>query len=158
MIADALKGDRIIGMVRLRPGFEADYEGRPPIDAIGCAGRITEFELLPDGRYAIVLQGVTRFRVLSEDASRAYRLARVEAVSDTAAPGDAEALGSARERLVALLSVVGIDVGQTSAGDDQVVDTLAQYLEMASARRQQLLEMNGSLRRARALIDFVSAK
>ena len=55
MVADALKGDRIIGMVRLRPGFDADYEGRPPIDAVGCAGRITEFELLPDGRYTIVL-------------------------------------------------------------------------------------------------------
>ena len=33
MIADALKGDRIIGMVLLRPGFEADYAGRPPIFA-----------------------------------------------------------------------------------------------------------------------------
>jgi Lon protease-like protein len=158
MIADALKGDRIIGMVRLRPGFEADYEGRPPIDAVGCAGRITEFELLPDGRYTIVLQGVTRFRVLSEDASRAYRLARVEAVADTVAPGDVEALGAARERLEALLSVVGIELGQTSAGNDEVIDTLAQYLDMASERRQQLLEMNGSLRRARALIDLVSAR
>jgi len=158
MIADALKGDRIIGMVRLRPGFEADYEGRPPIDAVGCAGRITEFELLPDGRYTIVLQGVTRFRVLSEDASRAYRLARVEEIADAAAPGDSEALGAARERLEALLSVVGIELGQTSAGDDEVIDTLAQYLDMASERRQQLLEMNGSLRRARALIDLVSAR
>ncbi|HEY6507075.1 MAG TPA: LON peptidase substrate-binding domain-containing protein [Vicinamibacterales bacterium] len=158
MVADALKGDRIIGMVRLRPGFEAEYEGRPPIDAIGCAGRITEFELLPDGRYTIVLEGVTRFRVVSEDASRAYRLARVEAVADAVAPGDAEALGAAREQLEALLSVVGIELGQTSAGDDEVVDTLAQYLDMASERRQQLLEMNGSLRRARALIDLLSAR
>jgi len=38
MVADALKGDRTIGMVRLRPGFEKDYDGRPPIDAVGCAG------------------------------------------------------------------------------------------------------------------------
>ena len=30
MIADAMKGNKIIGMVRLRPGFEKDYEGRPP--------------------------------------------------------------------------------------------------------------------------------
>jgi Lon protease-like protein len=158
MVADALKGDRIIGMVRLRPGFETEYEGRPPIDAVGCAGRITDFELLPDGRYTIVLQGVTRFRVLGEEATRAYRLARVEAIVDAVAPGDVEALGAARERLEALLSVVGIELGQTSAGDDEVIDTLAQYLDMASERRQQLLEMNGSLRRARALIDLVSAK
>jgi hypothetical protein len=41
MIADALEGDRIIGMVMLQPGYEADYEGRPPIVPIGCAGLIT---------------------------------------------------------------------------------------------------------------------
>ncbi len=158
MIADALKGDRIIGMVRLRPGFEAEYEGRPPIDAVGCAGRIAQFELLPDGRYTIVLEGVSRFRVVSEDTSRAYRLARVEAVADVVAPGDPEALRAARERLEGLLSVVGIELGQTSAGDDEVIDTLAQYLDMASERRQQLLEMNGSLRRALALIDLLSAR
>src|SRR5262245_23557279 len=50
MIADALKGDRIIGMVLLRPGYEADYEGRPPVYAIGCAGVMTDVERLPDGR------------------------------------------------------------------------------------------------------------
>ncbi len=31
MVAEALNGDRIIGMVLLRPGWEADYEGRPPV-------------------------------------------------------------------------------------------------------------------------------
>ena len=31
MVADALQGDRIIGMVLLRPGWEADYDGRPAI-------------------------------------------------------------------------------------------------------------------------------
>jgi Lon protease-like protein len=40
MIADALKGDRIIGMVLLQPGYEKDYEGRPPIRDVGCAGVI----------------------------------------------------------------------------------------------------------------------
>src|SRR5713226_1591196 len=36
MVADALKGDHIIGMVLLKPGYEADYEGRPPVYSIGC--------------------------------------------------------------------------------------------------------------------------
>src|SRR4029079_1787321 len=50
MIADALKGDKIIGMVRLRPGFEKDYDGRPPIYAVGCAGTIAEYGNRPGGR------------------------------------------------------------------------------------------------------------
>jgi Lon protease-like protein len=159
MVADALKGDRIIGMVRLKPGFEADYEGRPPIDAVGCAGRILEYELLPDGRYTIVLAGFTRFRVTGEDSSRPYRLARVDAIPDTGtAAADQPALRASRERLEELLSVVGIELKGAPQDDAQVVDTLAQYLDMTSERRQQLLEMDGPLRRARALIDMLSAQ
>ena len=57
MVADAITGDRMIGMVLLRPGWEQDYEGRPPVYPIGCSGLITHVEQLADGRYNIVLRG-----------------------------------------------------------------------------------------------------
>jgi uncharacterized protein len=158
MIADALKGDRIIGMVRLRPGFEAEYEGRPPIDPVGCAGRIRDYELLPDGRYTIVLEGFTRFRVIGEDQGRPYRLARVDAVPEATTADDRFALRTSRERLETLLSAAGIELGDNPGGDEQVVDTVAQYLEMPAGRRQQLLEMDGPLPRARALIDLLTTR
>src|ERR671915_2515259 len=63
MVADALKGDRIIGMTTLKPGYEANYHGRPPIYDVGCAGIITEVEELAGGRYNIVFRGVVKFRV-----------------------------------------------------------------------------------------------
>jgi Lon protease-like protein len=72
MVADALAGDRIIGMVLLQPGWEASYDGRPPVYPIGCAGVVTNAERLPDGRYNIVLQDSEKFRILSEDG-HAYR-------------------------------------------------------------------------------------
>ena len=50
MVADALADDRMIGMVLLRPGWEHDYEGRPPIYPVGTSGLITNVERLPDGR------------------------------------------------------------------------------------------------------------
>ena len=84
MIADALKGDKVIGMVRLRPGFEKDYEGRPPIYGVGCAGTIEKYEQLPDGRYVILLRGLTTFRIVSEEAQR-------QAVSPGAHRGGARA-------------------------------------------------------------------
>jgi uncharacterized protein len=153
MIADALKGDRIIGMVRLRPGFEADYEGRPPIDAVGCAGVITEAELLPDGRYTIVLRGVTKFRVAQEDASRPYRLARVDAVPETAVPPDDRgALAFERRRMTDLLALQNVELA-SDPKDEQAIDTVAQYLEMSPDERQRLLEMSGVLQRARALVQ-----
>ena len=47
MVADALASDRLIGMVLLRPGWEADYDGRPPVYPIGCSGVITHVERCP---------------------------------------------------------------------------------------------------------------
>ena len=88
MVSDALAGDRIIGMVLLRPGWEQDYEGRPPIYPVGCAGLITHAERLSDGRFNIVLQGLEKFRVLDEDDSldigwRASRISRNRARTGT---------------------------------------------------------------------------
>src|SRR5918996_6103575 len=63
MVDDALKGDRIIGMILLQPGFESNYEGRPPVYAVGCAGVTARAEPLPDGRFNIVLRGLEKFRL-----------------------------------------------------------------------------------------------
>ena len=73
MVADALASDRMIGMVLLRPGWETDYEGRPPVYRIGCSGVITHVERLPDGRYNIVLRGLERFRISRKIARARYR-------------------------------------------------------------------------------------
>ena len=70
MVSEALAGDRIIGMVLLKAGFEAEYNGRPPIFPVGCAGVITHSEPLQDGRFNIVLKGIEKFRVTDEDRSR----------------------------------------------------------------------------------------
>ena len=156
MIADALKGDRIIGMVRLRPGFENDYEGRPPIYAVGCAGRIEKYEQLPDGRYVIQLQGLTVFRVLSEDQRKPYRLGRVEAVPDRLEEQDRLTLRSLRNRLISLLVKVlplGVDLPDASLEDSEFVNVVAQNLPMPEDDRQDLLERPSVLARAQGLID-----
>jgi Lon protease-like protein len=158
MVADALRGDRIIGMVSLQPGHEAEYDGRPPIHAVGCAGRISEVEHLPDGRYALVLRGVTRFRVLSEDHSRPYRLGRVQAIPEAARIGDGSALRADRKRLDAIASTQGIEVSVLTSNDEEAIDALAQYVEMPPERRQELLEMDGAPPRARALLDLLVAR
>jgi len=156
MIADALKGDRIIGMVRLRPGFEKDYEGRPPIYVVGCAGRIQEYEQLPDGRYVILLQGLTPFRVLSENQRKPYRLGRVEAVPDRLAEQERLPLSALRNRLASLLITVlpfGVDPPSASFEDDEFINVVAQNLPMPEDDRQQLLERPSLLARAQALVD-----
>ena len=77
MIADALKGNRIVGMVLLRPGYEKDYDRSPSVFQIGCAGVINEVEQLPNGEYNITLGALTKYRITREEASRPYRIAHV---------------------------------------------------------------------------------
>src|SRR5947207_4199041 len=88
MVADAIAGDRMIGMVLLQPGWEHDYEGRPPVYPIGSSGVITHFERLTDGRYNIMLRGLERFRILEEDNSRVYRRATVQRLADQVLAAD----------------------------------------------------------------------
>lgn len=83
MVEDSLATDRIIALGDLQPGWEKDYAGRPPLRPIGCVGRVVFEELLPDGRYNIILQGLSRFRVLEELPPRAqYREVRAEVLTE----------------------------------------------------------------------------
>lgn len=82
MTQAALDGDRVIGMVLLKPPTRVD-EGRSPIYEIGCAGPIGSLQRLPDGRFNLLLSGVRRFRVLGEErGDEPYRIARIELLPD----------------------------------------------------------------------------
>ena len=157
MVADALEGDRIIGMVMLRAGYEAEYDGNPPIYDVGCAGVITNVERLPDGRYNIVLSGLVKFRITSEDQSRSYRVAEVEALPETLNAGDRDALRGHRPLLMELLSSVapGQDPTPDELPDEMLVNGLAQFVGMTPLDRLDLLRQAGSVARAEALIGLL---
>src|SRR6187401_894355 len=105
MVADAVASDRLIGMALLRPGWERDYEGRPPVYPIGCSGVITHVERLPDGRYNIVLRGLERFRIVSEDDEKTYRRATIDPLVQRPMDTDErQVVRNARARLEALLA------------------------------------------------------
>jgi Lon protease-like protein len=163
MVEDALNGDRIIGMVLLRPGWEGDYEGRPPVYPIGCAGVVTHAERLPDGRFNIVLRGMEKFRIAAEDADRPYRVATVVAVPEPPAESVRQEMRGERRRLETLL--VPQPEGQprdpkvpSSMPDEDLVNALAQYLEFDPVEKQALLERDGLLDRCRSLIELLEMK
>ena len=164
MVTDALAGDRIIGMVLLRPGWEADYEGRPPIYPVGCAGLVTFSEQHADGRYNIVLRGLEKFRVEGEDHSRSYRTARVESMMEEPSEADRAIIREERRRLEALLVPQpqggrGLDpkVPPTMA-DEDLVNALAQYLDLEPLEKQALLEQDCLAGRAAGLVELIEMK
>ena len=164
MTREVLDGDRIVGMTLLKPGFEEQYEGRPPIFPIGCAGVVTHAERLEDGRFNIVLQGVERFRVLDEDHSREFRVGTVEGLGGAeAAASELVAVRTLRDRLervlVPLVERAGAELNiPPSMSDADLIHALAQYLDLEPLEKQALLECDSLLARGSALADLLEMK
>src|SRR5436190_11964798 len=79
MTADALAGDRLIALVLLKPGWEEDYETRPAVHPVACLGRVVADQLLDDGRYNLLVRGLSRVRLLGEAPNgKLYRTAQAE--------------------------------------------------------------------------------
>src|SRR5215216_1637862 len=66
MTADALDGDRLIAMVLPRPGWELDYAGKPAVHPVACLGKVVAEQRLDDGRFNILLRGLSRLRIIEE--------------------------------------------------------------------------------------------
>jgi Lon protease-like protein len=157
MVADALAGDSIIGMVMLQPGFEGDYEGRPPVAAVGCVGVIIASELLADGRYNLIVRGVTKFRILDEDQSRAYRLARAEPVPESVRDADRPLLAQRRRQIEASTRALfpSARLPPAALSDEEAVDAITLTLPLEPTVRQELLEADGPVERARRLLQLL---
>jgi Lon protease-like protein len=87
LMEDALEDDRLIATALLQAGWEEDYHKKPPIHPVVCIGSILNEERLSDGRFNLILQGVTRARITDEiKTGKLYRVARVEIVPDQPPP------------------------------------------------------------------------
>ncbi|MHC5211927.1 MAG: LON peptidase substrate-binding domain-containing protein [Planctomycetota bacterium] len=81
MLAVVRKGDGMLAVATLLPGWETDTSGTPPISEIVGMGRVVKAEQRPDGTSDIVVHGLVRGEVLSEapggTRTLRYRLARI---------------------------------------------------------------------------------
>ena len=166
MVGDALDGERLIGMVMLRPGWERDYESAPPVYPVGCAGFITHADRLPDGRYNIMLRGLEKFRIAQErragTGTEMYRVARVESIVEPAHHGASSTseLSDARKRLERLIAKrlhrAADETIPKDIADDDLVHAIAQHLE--PLEKQALLECDGLLQRCRTLVELLEMR
>jgi Lon protease-like protein len=166
MVQQALAADRLIGMVLLKPGFEADYEATPAIYHIGCAGTITHVERLADGRFNIVLKGIAKFRIDGEDPPAGavlYRAGHVAAVAEPVRDSDRALLQQQRAELESRLAPL-FGVARAASrlpeimSDEDLVNALAQYLALEPVEKQALLELAGPVERARVLLELLEMK
>ena len=77
MVNDALRSTRLIGIIQPDSGgpVESPSGKAVGLKRVGCAGRITQFAELPDGRLQIGLTGIARFLISDElSTARPYRI------------------------------------------------------------------------------------
>ena len=157
MIRDALASDQLIGMVQPR-----DEEEPPALFDVGCLGRISACDELDDGRFNIVLEGLTRFRIAREAAvTTPYR--QVDA-DRTAFDEDGEIVLGITQRaeiereartyadslgyLVDWDSVARLD-------DEMLVNGICQIAPLDVGSKQALLEARDLPDRADLLVQFM---
>lgn len=158
LVRDTLAGPRLVGMVLLRPEWEAGYRGSPPIFETGTAGELVRSDELPDGRFNILLHGVREFTIEREVGRRAYREAAVAWRHE----GGGLLAPAVRERAVEL---VGEYVrrrhpevaGEVSppADDEVFVNFVSQQLDLPVIERQALLEAVGVAARGERLVEVL---
>ena len=164
MAADALAGERRIGMVLLRPGWESHYEGCPEPYEIGSVGHIEHSEQLPDGRYNILLNGQQKFRICRFVQDKPYRRAEVEILPE--ALSGAERAG-ARQRKLSLVQqykslLQGLTRSDVSSLDEllslslaRVINMVAFSLPVSLHEKQALLELGRVVERYDAVVEII---
>lgn len=160
MVDAALAGGRVIGMIQPDPAG-IDRIGLPQLYTVGCAGRLTQFAETGDGRYLIQLTGVSRFRLIGEEAAGTpFRLARVDfsRFENDLRPGLGEE-GVDRPALLAALrsysdaNRIPIDWGSIEqAPNEALVNALSMMSPYGVREKQALLEAEDLRARAAMLI------
>jgi Lon protease-like protein len=166
MTADALAGDRLIALGLLRPGWEADYDGKPAIYPVACLGRVVAEQRLEDGRFNILLRGLSRVRVVEELAQdKLYRTARVQLLGDTAPP-EGQRARELRKRLARAVAAWFPDKGDVYEHFRKLLrteplgslsDIVAFALPVDLEVKQGLLEELDVRQRLRRLLEYLEA-
>jgi uncharacterized protein len=151
MMADCLREPRpLLALAQLKPGWQADYYGRPPLHDVAGAGRVVRQARRADGTYDIELVGVARVRLEELPPNQSYRRAAATLLPDRLPPR-----GVPRTELTTLLTLAAqvIDLASRANSGARaplfaserdapplLLDKLADQFVADPEARQQLLE------------------
>ena len=160
MIDAALASSRLIGMIQ--PSASHSTIGSIlEIESIGCLGRITQIAETGDGRYELVLSGITRFRVGAEEHGgtpfRRFHVSCGEFAADLTASDAQDAIN--RPKLMEMLGTFsernGINLDWEAiqgTGNELLVNSLSMTMPFQPREKQALLEAPDLAARAEILV------
>lgn len=144
LVRDALASDGVFAMAWPLPGQEKQLAGKPMLEPLLCVGVIGMHEPLDDGRYNLVVIGVSRARIVRELESTAlYREVEAELLPDEALAGEEDE--PLRQAIVELVARLPLEVGQriaqvtARARGGALADLVAATVLQDTARRFEVL-------------------
>ena len=155
MISDSLARDRRIAMIQP----QGQHDGAP-LFQIGCVGKIGEVEAMEDGRYNVILEGLSRFRLLRElDVTTPFRQVEGELIEDDAAASLSAVERAAFEREARRFAdAQGYSVDWDSVGrldDVSLINGVSQIAPFDAAAKQALLEAESLTARCELLVQLM---
>lgn len=163
MLEDAIAGDHLIAMALLLPGWQGQYEGRPPVDPFVCLGRVLSHSPTKDNRYNILLGGIARARILKElPAQRSFREVELEILKDIEPESTNSQMRELQDELVTTFRKFIPDDSSAKTQFSQILDQRSQLgtltdlisysLPLDLAFRQTLLGEIDVLQRTKLLL------
>lgn len=162
MVRDAMASNRLIGMTLLKEGWEEGYYQRSPIHEVGCVGRMLYVQPFDDGRYNIMLYGLSRVMIRDQFFDKSYRQAWVEPIRT---PKEQIELPPAfRVELVAQLRDYGRLYGcqrqiesviERNLDDEQLLNLFSSEFDFTPLEKQFLLEAESPLWQAKRLMRLI---
>lgn len=155
LVGDALVRDRRIAMIQPQRPIEG-----APLYTVGCVGRIGEIEAMDDGRYNLILEGESRFRLIRElDVTSAFRQVEAELIEDDEEETltHAQRGGFEREaREFAASQGYTVDWDSVERLDDQsLINGVSQIAPFDPASKQALLEAETLSARCELLVQLM---
>jgi hypothetical protein len=162
MVADAANGEKLICMALLKPGYEDDYEGSPPIHTVGTVGFMPMKKDHADGTSDILLVGMDKVKIKEITSDTPYRMAEVEILYDVVGESDPEAL---QEKIFQQFNVLNDDNLLSAATQffnegldfEMAVNLVISHLEIEGEEKQKLLDLGDLSLRAKVLLQYLES-
>jgi Lon protease-like protein len=155
LVGDALIRDRQIAMIQPQRPLES-----APLYRVGCVGRIGEVQAMDDGRYNLILEGVSRFKLVRElEVATAFRQVEAEIWDEDADETLSHAQRGGFEREARhFADSQGYSVDWESVGrldDRSLINGVSQIAPFDPASKQALLEAGSLTERCELLVQLM---
>ena len=164
MMNFVMDNEKFITMALLKPGFEEDYKNSPPIFNIGTLGYISDFQVLSENKYKIILMGIDKVQINETEQTHSYRIGATTSLNEiTTTSAEAEKYKNLLDRFIKLVQDYDESFplemfSEVNMSLEMVVNLISMSMPIPIEEKQKLLELPEIGLRYEVLIQFIDGE